>query len=79
MIDLAALKAFVIARLQESSTWRGLILIATAGFGWQVPPERQEAIVLGGLLLAGMVAVAFPDRRAPRPPRAPDDGQESGV
>lgn len=68
-MDIEAVKRFLVARLQESSTWRGLILIATAGFGWQVPPERAEAIVLGGLLLAGLVAVAFPDRprRAAQP------------
>lgn len=66
-MDIEAVKAFVVARLQESSTWRGLILIATAGFGWQVPPERAEAIVLGGLMLAGLVAVAFPDRHKPKP------------
>jgi hypothetical protein len=58
---LTAIRAYVIARLQESATWRGLILIATA-LGAKGRPETWEAIVTGGLLLAGLVAVAFPDR-----------------
>lgn len=61
---LIAVRTYLIARLQESSTWRGLILIATA-LGAKGRPEVWEAIVTGGLLLAGMVAVAFPDRRQP--------------
>lgn len=80
-MDLEGAKAFVIARLQESSTWRGLILVATAGFGLNVPPQKVEAIALGGLMLAGLIAVLFPDRRHPPapPPAAPgpapgDDG-----
>lgn len=77
-MDLEAAKAFLVARLQEPSTWRGLILIATA-LGANVKPELAEAIVTGGLMLAGLVAVAFPDRRPPHVPKAPDDGQNSGA
>lgn len=61
---LIAVRTYLIARLQESSTWRGLILIATA-LGAKVQPQIWEAVVTGGLMLAGLVAVAFPDRRQP--------------
>ena len=77
-MDTAAAKAFILARLQEPSTWRGLILIVTA-LGANVKPELGEAIVTAGLMLAGLVAVAFPDRRTPGAPKPPDDGQDSGV
>ncbi len=59
---IAALRTYLIARLQESSTWRGLVLIATA-LGAQAQPQVWEAVVTGGLILAGLVAVAFPDRK----------------
>lgn len=64
-MDVDGAKAFLFARLQESSTWRGIILIATGLFGWRAPPEKVEAIVLLGMMVAGFVAVLFPDRRKP--------------
>lgn len=62
--DWRAAGAYLVARLQEPSTWRGLILIATA-LGTKAAPEVWEAVVTAGLLLSGLVAVAFPDRRPP--------------
>ncbi len=52
---------YLLARLQESSTWRGLVLIATAA-GLRVEPAQAEAIIFIGLLVAGAIAVVFPDR-----------------
>lgn len=49
------------ARLLEPSTWRGLVLISTA-LGAMLTPEQQEAIVTAGLLVAGLVGAAFPDK-----------------
>ena len=49
------------ARLLEPSTWRGLVLISTA-LGAMLTPEQQEAIVTAGLLIAGLVGAAFPDK-----------------
>jgi len=48
------IRTYVIARLQEPSTWRGLVLVATA-FGVALSTEQQEAIVAVGLLVAGMI------------------------
>lgn len=43
-------------KLSENSTWRGLILIATA-VGIKIDPEMQEAILAAGLGLIGLINV----------------------
>lgn len=53
---------YVIARLQEASTWRGLVLVATA-FGAALSPEQQEAIITVGLLVAGLIGALLPDAK----------------
>ena len=59
-MNFDTLKAYLLARAQEASTWRGLILIATA-FGVGIDPQRQEAIVALGMGLAGGIGALFPD------------------
>lgn len=54
---------YIIARLKEASTWRGLIIVVTAATGATVPPELEKAIVLCGLALAGFVGTFFPDSK----------------
>lgn len=54
-------KAYLIAQLQQPSTWRGLVLVITA-FGVKLAPEMMDAIVFAGLLLAGGIGAAFPDK-----------------
>ena len=40
--------AYILNRLKEASTWRGIILVATAaGAHWS--PESQEAIITVGV------------------------------
>jgi hypothetical protein len=51
---------YVKERLKEPSTWRGLILIATA-FGVPIAPQMGEAIITIGLALAGGVGVITSD------------------
>lgn len=53
---------YVVARLKEASTWRGLIFIATA-FGLQLAPAMQEAIVTAGIGLAGVAGAVLPDSK----------------
>ena len=48
---------FVLERAQEPSTWRGIVLLATA-LGVSISPELGEAIVSAGLAAAGLIAVA---------------------
>lgn len=52
--------SYLVCRMAEGSTWRGLIMIAAA-FGAKVSPDQAEAIVLVGLGLAGVIGAAFPD------------------
>lgn len=58
------MRDYILARLQEPSTWRGLVLIASA-LGAALSPDQQEAIVTGGLLLAGIIGAAVPDKSSP--------------
>ena len=52
----AAVRAYLVARLQEASTWRSLVLIGTAlGATWE--PMRSEAIIAAGMLLAVIAQV----------------------
>ncbi len=59
-MNLQALGAYLVARGQEASTWRGLILIIT-GCGVAIKPELLDAIVATGMFAAGLVGAAFPD------------------
>ena len=47
---------YILDRLGENSTWRGIILLVTA-IGLKVDPEHQEAIVAAGLGLVGAINV----------------------
>jgi hypothetical protein len=51
---------FVLARLREASTYRGLMLILT-GLGVALRPEVGEAIVACGMAAAGLIGVLVPD------------------
>lgn len=47
---------FIMEKLREKSTWRGLVALAIA-LGVTVSPEQTEAIIAGGLALIGLVNV----------------------
>ena len=47
---------YLLDRLAENSTWRGIILVATA-VGLKLEPDHQEAIVAAGLRLVGAINV----------------------
>lgn len=51
---------FILARLSEASTLRGILLCATAA-GMVLKPEVADAIVAVGIALAGLVGVLMPD------------------
>jgi hypothetical protein len=46
----------VLQRLSENSTWRGIILVATA-LGVKLDPELQNQILAAGLGLVGLINV----------------------
>lgn len=52
---------WVFDRLSERSTWLGLVGLISA-FGVTLAPELQEAIVVAGLAVAGVVAVVMKDK-----------------
>ncbi len=56
------MKTYLIDRLKEPSTWRGLVLIATA-CGAVLSPDQREAIVTGGLLVVGLIGAAISDTK----------------
>lgn len=55
------MKAYILDRAKEPSTWRGIILVLTA-VGIPVAPALSEAIVTFGLGLAGLVGVVTADK-----------------
>jgi len=51
---------YLIQRLKEASTWRGIILVAAAaGAHWS--PESQETVITVGVGLAGVIGALIPD------------------
>jgi len=54
--------AFILNRLKEASTWRGLILMITAA-GVAVSDTQQVAIIAAGIALAGVVGAFLPDKK----------------
>lgn len=57
------MKQYIIDRLKEPSTWRGLVLIATA-LGAKLSPDQTEAIILIGIGITGLIGVATGDKNA---------------
>ena len=57
---------YILNRLSENSTWRGLILVITA-IGAKLSPEQEGSIVAAGLALVGLINVF---RKAPTSPDA---------
>ena len=64
------MKKWILNRLKEPSTWRGLIAIATA-CGVQLAPDQINAIVAVGLALIGLVGTFTPDKIVEPPPTPP--------
>jgi len=52
---------YLLDRLAEASTWRGLIAFATAA-GIAISPEQVETIISAGMAIVGLVAMFLPDR-----------------
>lgn len=47
---------FILDRLAESSTWRGIIMVATA-IGLKLDPSQSDAVIATGLSLVGLINV----------------------
>lgn len=57
------MKTYLIARLKEPSTWRGLVLIATA-CGAVLSPDQMETIVTGGMMVVGLIGALTSDTKS---------------
>jgi hypothetical protein len=47
---------YLLNQLGQSSTWRGLILLAGA-LGWQLSAQHNEAIIAAAIALVGLINV----------------------
>lgn len=47
---------YLVEKLKEPSTWKGIIWIVTA-FGLVLEPEQKEAVAAFGMTLAGLIGV----------------------
>lgn len=53
--------AYIIDRLKEASTWRGIIGLITAA-GVTISPEQIDKIVAAGLAIMGVIGMLFKDK-----------------
>lgn len=60
---------WLLARLRQPSTWRGLIWVLTAG-GVTLAPDAWDYIATIGMALAGLIGVLLDDDRPALPPMA---------
>ena len=59
--DLAV--AYLLARLQENSTWRALVVVASAATWNQLDNgSKGEVVIQTGLLLSGLLGALLPDK-----------------
>lgn len=56
------MKAYILDRAKEASTWRGFILLLTA-IGVPIAPAMSEAIVSVGLAVAGLIGMLTSDAK----------------
>ena len=61
------MKPYLMARLSEASTWRGIVALLTAA-GVVLSPEQIESIIAAGLALIGLLGTLLPDRRQQKLP-----------
>jgi len=52
---------YLLSRLREPSTWRGLIMVLM-GFGVNISPELSDAIIAAGASAVGVVGVITADK-----------------
>ena len=55
------MKAYMIERMKEPSTWRGIVLLLTA-IGVPIAPGMADTIIAIGMAVAGLIGVATPDK-----------------
>jgi hypothetical protein len=54
------MRQYLLDRLKEPSTWRGIVAFVTAA-GLVLSPDQQAAIVAAGLAIIGAIGAFLPD------------------
>jgi len=54
------MKTWIVNRLKEPSTWRGLVWLLTVA-GITLTPEQTTIVVTAGMTLAGLLGVFLPE------------------
>lgn len=56
------MKDYILARLREPSTWRGIMLVLTS-CGVGIHPDMADQIIAAGVGLAGIVGIVTADKK----------------
>ena len=56
------MKSYILGRLHEASTWRGIVALVTA-CGVAITPEQADAVVATGLAVIGLLGAFLPDAK----------------
>jgi hypothetical protein len=59
--------SYILARLMEASTWRGILFLLTA-LGVQISPEQTNSIITAAAAVIGAISVFLPDSFKPKAP-----------
>jgi hypothetical protein len=62
-VDWDDLKIWLLHRLQEKSTWGGIITVVVTLVGAQLAPAKSDAIETAGMTIASMIAIATKERK----------------
>ena len=64
-----AVKAYILARLTESSTWRGIIVFMTISIGYALDPTQLNAWVAAAVAISAAMNITIADKpEDPIPP-----------
>lgn len=71
------LSSFLLDRLREPSSWRGVVWILSA-FGLAISPDQAAAIMAAGAAVAGAIGLFTGDQPTASPGPGGSDGGASG-
>lgn len=55
-------KKYLLDRLKEASTWRGLVMLGMAA-GLKLDPALADQIITAGVAVVGVLGALIPDRK----------------
>lgn len=54
---------YIINRLKEASTWRGIVMFVAGAFGLNLGANSAELAIAIGIAASGAVGALFPDKK----------------